>query len=229
MNPGKRGCGIGSRDTAQAGGTGLRGLRTTVFAVVCVLTALAMHVLAGGPVPGFGTVLAATVITGAGAFLLTRRRRSRHTLLAASFTAQYGMHQLFTTAPHAAQDLLATTPPAAASSAPALHAYATDASALVAHHGGGLSASAGMLLAHVVVAVLSAWWLDRGETTLATIIHLLATSLRDLWAALSAWDPAPPAPTRRPALLATAPLGPLTPQALTWTLCRRGPPALTSS
>ncbi|MEV4806301.1 hypothetical protein AB0K18_40435 [Nonomuraea sp. NPDC049421] len=209
MNPDERGCGIGSRDTAQAGGTGLRGLRTTVFAVVCVLTALAMHVLAGGPVAGFGTVLAATGITGAGAFLLTRRRRSRRTLLAASFTAQYGMHQLFTTTPHAA---------------PALHAHTTDASALVSHHGGGFSASVGMLLAHVVVAVLSAWWLDRGETTLATILHLLATSLRDLWALLTVWDPAPPAPTRRPALLATAPLGPLAPRALTWTLSRRGPP-----
>ncbi|MFB9475622.1 hypothetical protein ACFFR3_39555 [Nonomuraea salmonea] len=217
MNPDERGCGIGSGDTAQAGGTGLRGLRTTVFAVVCVLTALAMHVLAGGPVAGFGTVPAATVITGAGAFLLTRRR-SRRTLLAASFAAQYGMHQLFTTTPHAVQDLLTTTPPA-------LHAaHATDASALGAHHGGGLSASVGMLLAHVVVAVLSAWWLDRGETTLATILHLLATSLRDLWALLTTWDPAPPAPTRRPALLAAAPLGPLTPQALIWTLCRRGPP-----
>ncbi|GAA3141448.1 hypothetical protein GCM10020001_075300 [Nonomuraea salmonea] len=42
--------------------------------------------------------------------------------------------------------------------------------------------------------MLSAWWLDRGETTLATILHLLATSLRDLWALLTTWDPAPPAP-----------------------------------
>ncbi|WP_345399715.1 hypothetical protein [Nonomuraea salmonea] len=188
MNPDERGCGIGSGDTAQAGGTGLRGLRTTVFAVVCVLTALAMHVLAGGPVAGFGTVPAATVITGAGGLpphppplpphLAGRllRRPVRHA--PALHHHPPTPYKISSPPPH--QPSMPRTPRTPPRSAPTT--------------GGGLSASVGMLLAHVVVAVLSAWWLDRGETTLATILHLLATSLRDLWALLTTWDPAPPAP-----------------------------------
>ncbi|MFC5823883.1 hypothetical protein [Nonomuraea insulae] len=199
MNPDQEGRGAGSRDTAQAGRPGLRGLRAAVFAVVCVLTALAMHVLAGGPAAGLGTVAAATAVTGAGAFVLARRRRSTGTLLAAAFAAQYGMHQLFSTdLPHAPHHLIA------------------------GHHQGGLSAGAGMFLAHVLVATLSAWWLDRGETVLATLLLLLACSLRGLlWPPPATPSTPPPAPLRP---MGTAGAGILTSQVLAWALCRRGPP-----
>ncbi|MEV0380398.1 hypothetical protein [Nonomuraea sp. NPDC050643] len=193
MNPDTEGSGTGSRDTAQAGRPGLRGLRASVFAIVCVLAALSMHVLAGGPIAGLGTVAAATVATGAGAFVLARRRRSLGTLLAASFAAQYGMHQLFT----------------------------AGTGSFTGHHGTELSTGAGMLLAHAVVAMLSAWWLDRGETALATLLLLLATSLRVLWRLLTA---PPPLTSPRPAPIAAQAPGILFSQVLAWTLCRRGPP-----
>ncbi|MFB4277579.1 hypothetical protein ACBJ59_19975 [Nonomuraea sp. MTCD27] len=207
MNPDEKGSGTGSRDTAQAGRPGLRGLRAAVFAVVCVLAALGMHVLAGGPIADLGTVVAATVVTGAGAFVLARRRRSTGTLLAASFAAQYGMHQLFTTGPGMGPGM--------------------GPAALPDHHGGGgLYAGAGMLLAHVLVATLSAWWLDRGETALAALLRLLACSLHDLWAFLTAArDSLPPVPARRPRPVAAGPAaGIRTSQVLAWALCRRGPP-----
>ncbi|SEF78340.1 hypothetical protein SAMN05444920_101644 [Nonomuraea solani] len=192
MNPDQRGSGTGSRDTAQTGRPGLRGLRASVFAVVCVLAALAMHVLAGGPITGLGTIAAATVMTGAGAFVLARRRRSPRTLLAASFAAQYGMHQLFS----------------------------MGATSMAAHHGTGFATDTGMLPAHAVVATLSAWWLDRGETALAELLLLLACTLPALWRLLIT----PPFATPRPGLPAARPPAVLASQALAWTLCRRGPP-----
>ncbi|MFD1538460.1 hypothetical protein [Nonomuraea guangzhouensis] len=171
-----------------------RVVRAAVFAVACVYAALGMHVLAGGPRAGLGIVAAATAMTGAGAYVLARRRRSMGTLLAASFAAQYGMHHLF-----------------------------GSAVPLTGHHEGGLSAGLGMLTAHVLVATLSAWWLERGETALATLLSLLACSLRDLWRPLT--DAlAPPATTRRVApVVAVAPAIRAS-QVLAWALCRRGPP-----
>ncbi|TYB65990.1 hypothetical protein FXF51_17465 [Nonomuraea sp. PA05] len=197
MNSDQKGRGTGSRDTAQAGRPGLRGLRASVFAVVCVLAALGMHVLAGGPIAGLGTVVVATAATGAGAFALARRRRSTGTLLAASFAAQYGMHQLFT------------------SSSAVHHPSHVD------HHGGGLYGGLGMLIAHVLVAAVSAWWLDRGETALALLLRLLACSLPGLWALLTA-RPTPPRRSKTPLTAGSG--GVLTSQVLAWALCRRGPP-----
>ncbi|MEV0614136.1 hypothetical protein AB0I81_12500 [Nonomuraea sp. NPDC050404] len=247
MNLDQKGCGTGSRDAAQAGLPGLRGLRASVFAVVCVLSALAMHVLAGGPIAGLGTVVAATVVTGAGAYVLARRRRSPGTLLAVSFAAQYGMHQLFSSGPWTASSADGSTLSWAASSADgstlSWTASSADGSTLswtassaaaqhhqlldaAGHHGGGIHGWAGMLLAHVLVAAASAWWLDRGETALATMLRLLACSLHDLWALLTARDAPPPAPPARrlPVVVATGPAGVITSQVLAWALCRRGPP-----
>jgi hypothetical protein len=169
-------------------------VRAAVFAVVCVYAALGMHVLAGGAGAGLGIVAAATAVTGAGAYVLARRRRSMGTLLVASFAAQYGMHHLF------------------GSGLP-----------LMGHHAGGLSAGIGMLLAHVLVATVSAWWLERGETALATLLFLLACSLRDLWRPLTDLL-APPSTPRRVAPVVEVTPGMPTAQVLAWELCRRGPP-----
>ncbi|MFI6502777.1 hypothetical protein [Nonomuraea typhae] len=135
-----------------------RAARATVFSVACVLSSLAMHVLAGGapvrPVTLYGAIAAAW----AGAFLLGRRQRGVNVLLPACFAAQYGMHHLFTWG---------------AIPAPGQHG-----------HGAGMGAGLGMLLVHAMVAVISAWWLERGESSLATVVLLLAASLGRLWTAL---------------------------------------------
>ncbi|WP_218041544.1 hypothetical protein [Acrocarpospora macrocephala] len=172
-----------------------RALRAGVFAVVCVLTSLGMHVLAGGAGVRPVTLAGAAAATGVGAFLLARRRRGFAALLPAAFAAQYGMHRLF------------------------------GAGAVVdtdGHHSGGLSTALGMVLAHALVATLSAWWLERGENALATLIRLLACSLLDLLRLLAATLVVIPvrsvAPITGPAPAITGS------QIFTWTLCRRGPP-----
>ncbi|GAA2814081.1 hypothetical protein [Nonomuraea dietziae] len=136
----------------------LRAIRATVFAVACVLVSAALHVLAGGAAVRPSTLAGAVALTWAGAFLLGRRQRGVGVLLAACFAAQYGMHHLFTAG--------AATPPLAAP----VHAHGTS----------GL----GMLLVHVAIAVMSSWWLERGESSLATILHLAVTSLGALWTGL---------------------------------------------
>lgn len=195
MKPDQKGrSGTGSRDGAQAGTAGLRGLRAAVFAIVCVYAALGMHVLAGGPGVCLEVLAAATAATGAGAFVLARRRRSLGTLVVASFTAQYGMHHLFSSCE----------------------------TALPAHHGeDGLPSGIGMLAAHVVVATACAWWLARGEAALVAFVLLVAGSLRGLWR-LAARPTVPVAP--RPGPVMAAGTGIRAPQVLAWAMCRRGPP-----
>jgi hypothetical protein len=131
-----------------------------VFAVACVLASSALHVLAGGaPIrPGF--LAGALALTWAGAFLLGGRQRGLPVLLGAGFAAQYGMHHLFTAGAEA--------------SVPALGH----------EHGSGLGSALGMILVHAVVSVVSAWWLERGESALATILHLVAACLGAVWAGI---------------------------------------------
>ncbi|MFG1612382.1 MFS transporter [Nonomuraea wenchangensis] len=192
--------GTDSRDGAQAGRAGLRGPRSMVFAVVCVYAALGLHTLAGGSGVGPGLLAAATAATGAGAFLLARRRRSLGTLVVAAFAAQYGMHRLFG---------MGGTAPASSH-----HEHG--------HGGGELSTGLGMLVAHVVVAALSAWWLHRGETALGMFLTLLARAVRGFWRGLTARAPLPETGVTRPVVPAAVAVR--QPQVLTGAMCRRGPP-----
>lgn len=135
----------------------LRATRATVFAVVCVLVSAVVHVLAGGAAVRPGFLAAAVALTWGGAYAIGARQHGQGVLLAACFAAQYCMHHLFSAG-------------AEASAVPLAHA-----------HGG---TGVGMLLVHVAVALLSSWWLERGETALAMIAHLAVTSLIVLWAGL---------------------------------------------
>lgn len=135
----------------------LRSLRAAVFAVACVLVSAALHVLAGGAAVRLGTLAAALALTWLGAFLLGGRQRGMDVLLGACFAAQYGMHHLFTAGAEPVAPMLTEQ-----------------------GHGSWL----GMVLVHAVAAVGSAWWLARGDSVLATLVHLAATSLDGLWAAL---------------------------------------------
>ncbi|MGV9775041.1 hypothetical protein [Streptosporangium sp. NPDC003464] len=139
----------------------LRLLRAIAFAVVCVAMSLGMHVLAGGAAVDAAAPAGAAVLVAGGAFVLARRQRGLGALLTAAFAAQYGLHHLFSAA--------AVQPPP-----------------VPGHGHGGLAADVSMLLAHVVTALLSAYWLERGETALATLLRLLAASVLTL---LVCWAP----------------------------------------
>ncbi|GAA1268665.1 hypothetical protein GCM10009677_21520 [Sphaerisporangium rubeum] len=129
--------------------------RAIVFAVACVTVSLCMHILAGGAFVRPEVVVVAAVLAGGMGFALTGRQRGFGTLLPACFAAQYGMHHLFGAG--------AAPPPV-----------------LGGHHSGGLVPVLGMLCAHALVAVVSAWWLDRGESVLATLLKMAGHTLLDL-------------------------------------------------
>ncbi|MET8161881.1 hypothetical protein ABZT47_36460 [Sphaerisporangium sp. NPDC005289] len=129
----------------------LRLLRATVFAVVCVAVSLGMHALAGGATIDVAVFVGATALVTGGAYVLSRRQRGLGALLAAAFVTQYGLHHLFS----------------AAMRPPPVHG----------HGHGGLAVGVAMLLAHTVTALLSAHWLERGETALATLLRLLVAAV----------------------------------------------------
>lgn len=98
------------------------------------------------------------------------------------------------------------------------HLFTAGAEASPEHgHGTGL----GMFLVHVVIAVGSAWWLERGESALTTILHLAVASL---WAGLLILSGAliePLLPGRPPVAHAVDRLRLFL---LAACVCRRGPP-----
>lgn len=176
----------------------LRALRATVFAAACVPLSSVLHVLAGGGAIRPGFLAGATAMTWAGAYLLGARRRGLPALLGAAFGAQYGMHHLFTAG--------AEAPP------PVLAGH---------DHSSGL----GMLLVHVALALMSAWWLERGESALASMVHLAVASL---WAGLIVLAAAPVEPRLpgRPPVAGT--VDRLRRFLLAAGVSRRGPPLIVS-
>ncbi|TMR07762.1 hypothetical protein ETD86_50630 [Nonomuraea turkmeniaca] len=131
-------------------------MRAAVFAAACVLVSAAWHGLAGGGLVRFDVLLGALALAWTGAYVLGRRQRGMEVLLAACFASQYGMHHLFSAG------AVTPIPPSQ-------------------EHGSGV----GMLLVHVMTALLSAWWLERGESALAALLHLAGTTIRRWWRALS--------------------------------------------
>ncbi len=173
----------------------LRLSRAVVFATVCGAVSAGGHALAGGgPVP-LEVYLAGVLAVLASAHLIDGRERGPVAVLAATVSAQTVLHQLF-------------------------ERLAPAADAGPAH--GHPAPAAGMALAHLTVAALTAWWLYRGERALWLVLRLYAT----------------PPPVIR--LLVSAPVGvaapswrPVTPpeipayvgRTVSQTVSRRGPPA----
>ncbi|WP_378788192.1 hypothetical protein ACFMQL_30380 [Nonomuraea fastidiosa] len=173
----------------------LRLARAVVFATVCGAVSAGGHVLAGGgPVP-LPVYLAAVLATLTMAYLADGRERGLGAVLAATAGTQTLLHQIF--------ERLAP-------------------GELTGHvHG---HAATGMMLVHLTVAALTAWWLHRGERALWLIIRLYgiplpatrllvtAPAVAEPWT--PAWRPATPeAAPRRGRLISRA-------------ISRRGPPVL---
>ncbi|MBB6351414.1 hypothetical protein ACWGH8_31785 [Nonomuraea muscovyensis] len=238
-SPGGGGAGRGCRDGGpHVGHPLIRALRAGVFAVVCVLLSAGLHTATGGGPVALPVLSGATAATWAVAYALAARRRGRGTLLAACFVAQYALHNLFTgpDAPLSGPMTQAGGPVARAGGLgvrPAgpmaelgghHHASPTGLLALTpdaAETGGGTGVS--MLLVHVTVALVSGWWLERGETALANLLRLALASVRGFLVRLLVALTSPvtvAGPTISAASAAPAPPPP--PHAAA--ISRRGPP-----
>ncbi|WP_214414132.1 MFS transporter [Sphaerisporangium fuscum] len=129
----------------------MRLARSAVFTVVCVALGMGAHRFAGGAAPGVRTVLVALAAVWTVSAVLAGRERSPRAVMGLLVAGQVFLHQLLgasaeVAAPHA--HLAGSVPPT---------------------HGVGVSA--GMVLAHLTAALLTGWWLARGESAFWAVLH----------------------------------------------------------
>jgi hypothetical protein len=173
-----------------------RAARAVVFATVCVGLAITGHMMVSGaavpPLAAAGGLLALTVVGAA----LAGAERSLATILAGLLGGQFMLHALFTAAQHG-QHLM---------------------------HGHPMSPSSGdtaMTAVHVAAAVVSAWWLRRGERAVWGLAKRIASGV-----VRRVVLPSPPRVSTPPSPLVTA-IGAVRPREtfLRHVVVRRGPPA----
>ncbi|GII85673.1 hypothetical protein Ssi03_36630 [Sphaerisporangium siamense] len=182
----------------------LRLARSAVFTVVCVGLAAGAHRFAGADGPGVGALASGGLVVMAATTLLARRERSPATVVAWLLAGQLLLHEWFGVA------------------AP-VHGHGMPAA-----HGQGLGVGVGMLVAHLTAALLTGWWLARGESALWSLLRTAgARAARRLGvplALLRRETAPPPRPVRvRAAHAVRIPAG----RVLRHALARRGPPPVT--
>lgn len=197
----------------------LRIARAVVFATVCLTLTTAGHAYAAhasvpAPAIGIGFLLVTAL-----AALLAGTERSFRTILGGLLGAQFGLHTLFAYA----TSTTATTSPHMGGNG-GVHHPGTVPDAV----GGAEHTGAAMALAHLVAAVVAAWWLRRGEAACWSLARRIATAARGPWR-LPFAVPSPAAPPARAAGTPTEPPRPTSPAApLRYALVRRGPPLSTA-
>lgn len=147
-------------------------MRSAAFAAVCVFLATCAHWFAGGGGPTLQALLAGGLVVMAGATVVAGRERPPAVIVGLLLAAQAFLHKLLdVTAPPA--ELPAPLPVHAAVHGPAA-AHGTGGAALPvgAHeYENPLTVGAGMLLAHLVAALVTGWWLSRGEAVVWSILR----------------------------------------------------------
>ncbi|ETK36779.1 hypothetical protein [Microbispora sp. ATCC PTA-5024] len=185
----------------------LRLARSAAFSVVCVLLAVGAHRFAGGAGPTPRVLLVGGLAVLAGAAAVAGRERSPSVVVALVVAAQVFLHEL-----------LGPAAPPAAVVVPGAHG-----------HGHPLSVRAGMLVAHLTAALITGWWLSRGEAALWSILRRIGAGalgwLAPLLALLQAGSLVPGRPRVLPCAAAGAPGRAVM---LRHAVVRRGPPLLSS-
>ncbi|MEU2913322.1 hypothetical protein ACWCQ0_12365 [Streptomyces massasporeus] len=176
------------------GAIALRVVRTAMFAAVCAMATALGHALMADDVLPWWAVGVAFAGTASGAWRLTGRERRAVTIVGATVVAQGLLHLLFSLTHQLVRSSTPagvpiaerpSGPPAMAFSHsgvgmhhPGMHTPVPEASSgapflsAVTH-----SASAGMLLAHLLAAVACGVWLWRGEAAVHRIGRALAAAL----------------------------------------------------
>ncbi|MBP2703779.1 MFS transporter [Microbispora sp. RL4-1S] len=198
----------------------LRIARSVVFSVVCVLLAVGAHRFAGGAGPTPRVLLVGGLTVLAGATALAGRERSPVVVMGLLGAAQLFLHRL----------LGPVGPPSGygslTESAHVHHRGPGVQVTLAQAHGHGLGVQTMMLVAHLTAALITGWWLARGEAAVWSILRRIGASalrrLAPMFALLGTPVQAPvrPSPRRR---RSARPRRWLT---LRHAIVRRGPPVL---
>ncbi|MFD6227671.1 hypothetical protein ACFWFZ_12425 [Streptomyces sp. NPDC060232] len=216
----------------------LRALRAVMFAALCVLLAATGHMLMSGTAVPWWALPLGFGAAAATAWSLAGRERGILCVTGAAVAVQAVLHSAFSLA----QSLAGPAPESAAAEAAvhahhAVHGAADAASAPTAMHmtdGGHGSAvlppafmsPAGMLIVHLLAAVLCGLWLAHGERALFRVLRAVAARL---------WVPLclllrPAAVAHRPRLRVRRRRGPRAPRRLflVHAITSRGPPTATA-
>ncbi|MEX3100993.1 MULTISPECIES: hypothetical protein [unclassified Streptomyces] len=138
---------------------GVRGLRAAVFAAVCVLLAVGAHLVAVGETPSATAQgLGFCVVFGAG-WVLGGRERSLVGIGGATLVAQGALHVGF------GMPGPVRTPVQMHMRMPATSHVRTPLPLHAAHH------TPHTLAAHFLAALLTSWWLRRGEAALWSLLR----------------------------------------------------------
>ncbi|WP_234330876.1 hypothetical protein [Streptomyces sp. NRRL F-4474] len=177
----------------------LRALRAAMFAALCVLLAAVGHLLMSGAAVPWWALSAGFAAAAGTAWSLADRERGILAVTGAAVAVQAVLHCAFSLAQSLArppaEPALSAPPTGTAGAEAAVHAHhavhpaADAASAAAAMHGagGGHEASAlpmafmspaGMLIAHLLAAVLCGLWLAHGERALFRVVRAVAARLR---------------------------------------------------
>ncbi len=127
----------------------LRLARSAAFTVVCVLLAVGAHWFAGGAAPPLPALLVGGAAVMATATAMAGRERSPWVVIGLLLAAQAFLHELL------------------ASLSPSVESAVA--------HSHRLGVGAGMLTAHVTAALVTGWWLSRGEAALWSILRRIGT------------------------------------------------------
>jgi hypothetical protein len=144
--------------------------RAVVFATVCVALAAGGHLAAGMPVSPGSAGAGLTIVVGVG-LLMAGRERSLRTIVGGVLAGQFGLHALFAQAAGGGG-----------------HHHAPEA---LTHSSSGRPA---MTVAHVSAALVTAWWLRRGEAVIWRLARRIAAAIRPLPPAAAPRPVSPPAP-----------------------------------
>ncbi|MEV7866704.1 hypothetical protein AB0P17_11490 [Streptomyces sp. NPDC088124] len=159
----------------------LRTVRAAMFAAVCVLLAALGHVLmSGSSVPWWAMTVAALVTGGAG-WCAAGRERELPLIVSVVVVTQTALHFAFSSAQSAARQPHPgpTGHDAGSMSVDPAHLPRMDTGHLMnsAHDLGSGMSSSGMLLAHLLAALLCGVWLAYGERAAFRVLRTLTWRL----------------------------------------------------
>jgi hypothetical protein len=220
----------------------VRSLRAAVFAAVCVLLAAAGHGLAMGDMPPLWADGAGFLGVFAAGWLLGGRERSLAGIGAAMLATQAALHLAFDAARPSmdmpgASTTRSSMPPMSLHGMQGMYGMSgmntpsMSAHAVASPHGHALSAAAThpqvltphAAAAHVLAALVAAWWLRRGEAALWSLLRRAVDFVPGLAALWRSSAPLHSPAGRRPRASAEPP--PLRQLLLRHAVSRRGPPA----
>ncbi|MFI6549454.1 hypothetical protein ACIBO9_40045 [Streptomyces prunicolor] len=207
-----------------------RAIRTAVFAAVCVVLASLGHVMVSGSYVPAWALSAGLVVTGATGLCLTDRERGIPLVVTVVVAAQAVLHSAFSLAQSTSGESAATN-----MTMGSMQTDSMDMGHLATSHMDSMpmgssaangTPSTGMLVAHLVAALLCGLWLAHGEKAAFRILRIvvgrLAVPLRLLLAL--------PAPMSRPRFRGRRLHADRAPRShlLVHPITSRGPPALTA-